>query len=62
MILALSEHFAKCFSFQGSVRPAVVAKVFPFGQFLVQIHIISEAQQLIEFVLAGSMGAFYFAV
>ena len=28
------------------MRAAIIVEVFPFGQFLVQVHIIAETQQL----------------
>ena len=41
---------------------AIIVEVFPFSQFLVQIHVIGEAQELVKFILVGAVGSFHLAI
>ena len=44
------------------MRVAIVVEVFPFGQFLFEVHVVVVAQKLIELFLISPVGAFHLAV
>ena len=45
-----------------AVRACEIVEALPFGQFLLQIHVVLISQQLVKFILIGAMGAFNFSV
>jgi hypothetical protein len=44
------------------MRAVVVVEVLPLGQLLFEVHVVSICEQLVEFVLVRSVGAFDLAV
>ena len=40
----------------------IVVEAFPLGQLLLEIHVAAIAEQLVEFIFVGPMGAFDFAI